>query len=204
MRLVGRFPIFDNVNYEEIFLWDLKAFKKIKLKFGVSQFRNFSVTSAGRFQSKFYLVKKQIKFKMLIKLLTTRAKRAVEDSLTFTLKKVKVKVNQGILRGCEEKLPDGRPFLRFSGIPFAKPPINDLRFRSPVKLLKFDQDELDCTRERDVCFHKSPVWMRFHGSENCLNLNVYAPADVDSTKKLPVMVFIHGGAFSFDSNRRDL
>lgn len=141
---------------------------------------------------------------MLVKLLTTRAKRAITDSLTFTLPKVRVKVNQGVVRGCEEKLPNGKPFLRFSGIPFAKSPINELRFKSPQKLLKFDRDEIDCTRERDVCFHKSPVWLRFHGSEDCLNLNVYVPTDYDSSKKLPVMVFIHGGAFSFDSNRRDL
>ena len=141
---------------------------------------------------------------MLIKLLSTRAKRAIKDSLTFTLPKVRVKVNQGVVRGCEEKLPDGKPFLRFSGIPYAKPPINELRFKSPQKLLKFNRDEIDCTRERDVCFHKSPVWLRFQGSEDCLNLNVYVPTDYDSSKKLPVMVFIHGGAFSFDSNRRDL
>lgn len=132
---------------------------------------------------------------MLVQLLKTRAKRAVTDSMTFALKKVRVKVNQGVVRGCEEKLPDGRSFFRFSGIPFAKPPINELRYRSPQKLLKFDKDEIDCTRERDVCFHKSPVWARFWGSEDCLNLNVYVPADVDKSKKLPVMLWVHGGAF---------
>jgi Carboxylesterase family len=132
---------------------------------------------------------------MLVQLLKTRAKRAVTDSMTFALKKVRVKVNQGVVRGCEEKLPNGRSFFRFSGIPFAKPPINELRYRSPQKLLKFDKDEIDCTRERDVCFHKSPVWLRFCGSEDCLNLNVYVPADIDKSKKLPVMLWVHGGAF---------
>lgn len=130
---------------------------------------------------------------MLVQLLKTRAKRAIQDSLIFTLKKVQVKVNQGVVRGCEEKLPDGRPFQRFSGIPYAKPPVNELKFKSPQKLLKFDQNEIDCTRERDASFHKSGVWKKFVGSEDCLNLNVYVPSSSSDTKKLPVMVYIHGG-----------
>lgn len=141
---------------------------------------------------------------MLVKLLTTRAKRAVKDSLMFALPKVKIRVNQGVVRGVVEKLPDGRPFQRFSGIPFARPPINELRFRSPQKLLKFDQDEIDCTRERDPSFHKSSIWKKYLGSEDCLNLNVYVPPNATATNKLPVMVFIHGGGLVFDSNSRDL
>lgn len=155
-------------------------------------------------KSIFRAIKFEVRNKMLVQLLKTRARRAITDSCIIALKKIKVNVNQGVVKGCEEKLPNGRSFFRFSGIPYGAPPINELRFRSPQKLLKFDKGEVDCTRERDVCFHKSPVWLRFYGSEDCLNLNVYAPADYDSTKKLPVMVFIHGGAFSFDSNRRDL
>lgn len=141
---------------------------------------------------------------MLVKLLTIRAKRAIQESFTFALPKVKIKVNQGVVRGCVEKLPDGKPFLRFSGIPYAKPPINELRFRSPQKLLKFNQDEIDCTRERDASFHRSMVWKKFVGSEDCLNLNVYVPSAASPTHKLPVMVFIHGGGFAMDSNSRDL
>jgi carboxylesterase type B len=113
---------------------------------------------------------------------------------------VRVKVSQGVVRGCEEKLPNGRTFLRFSGIPYAKPPINELRFRSPQKLLKFVEDEIDCTIERDACFHRSIYHLDEIGSEDCLHLNVYVPSDVDPIKKFPVMVYIHGGAFSFDSS----
>lgn len=141
---------------------------------------------------------------MIVKLLTARVKRGIKDSLIFSLPKVRVKVNQGIVRGCEEKLPDGKPFQRFSGIPYAKPPINELRFRSPQKLHKFDEEEIDCTRERDPCFHKSMLMRKFIGSENCLNLNVYVPSSATSTNKLPVMLYIHGGGFAFDSNSRDL
>lgn len=100
----------------------------------------------------------------------------------------KIKVKQGTVRGCEEKLPNGKIYLRFSGIPYAKPPINELRFRSPQKLEKFDQEEIDCTRERDPCFHKSTLTRQYIGSEDCLNLNIYVPAKTDTSEKLTVMV----------------
>lgn len=117
---------------------------------------------------------------------------------------VKVQLRQGVVRGCEEKLPNGRTYLRFSGIPFAKPPINELRFRSPQKLDKFDQEEIDCTKERDACFHKSTLTKKYIGSEDCLNLNVYVPVQDGLTKKLAVMCYIHGGGYKYDSNSRKL
>lgn len=116
----------------------------------------------------------------------------------------RIKVNQGIVRGCEEKLPDGRTFLRFSGIPYAKPPLNELRYKSPQKLMKFDQSELDCTWERDPCFHKSTLTRQYVGSEDCLNLNLYVPPSGSSDEKFAVMVYIHGGGFKYDSNTRQL
>lgn len=141
---------------------------------------------------------------MLFKILTARARNAYQESIIFALPKVKVRVNQGIVKGVIESLPDGRKFQRFSGIPYAKPPIGELRFRAPQKLMKFDSDEIDCTREGDQTFHYSGFTKKFIGSENSLNLNVYSPSDNDSLKKRAVMVFIHGGGFKFDSNRRDL
>lgn len=113
---------------------------------------------------------------------------------------VRVKISQGVVRGFEEKLPDGRNFKRFSGIPYAKPPLGELRFKSPQKLLKFDVDELDCTKERDGCLHRSIYLQDMTGSEDCLYLNVYVPSSPGSSKKLAVMVYIHGGGFSFDSS----
>lgn len=141
---------------------------------------------------------------MLQQIIFAQAKRTLKDAFLFATPKVKVQVNGGIVKGCLEKLPNGRKFMRFSGIPFAKKPVGNLKFRAPQKLLKFDSDELDCTRERDACFHKSTIRRKFIGSEDCLNLNVYAPADRDSSTKKAVMVFIHGGGFMMDSNSVDL
>lgn len=117
---------------------------------------------------------------------------------------IKVAVKQGIVRGCLEKLPNGKSYQRFSGIPFAKPPINELRFRSPQKLLKFNQSEIDCTRERDACFQKSTLSHQYIGSEDCLHLNVYVPVVDETPEKLAVMVYIHGGAMKYESNSKQL
>lgn len=116
----------------------------------------------------------------------------------------RIKVNQGVVRGCEEKLPDGRSFLRFSGIPYAQPPIKQLRFLPPQKLTEFDEDEIDCTKERDGCIHKSTLTKKYVGSEDCLNLNVYVPAIKNPEKKFTVMVYLHGGGFKYDSATKDL
>lgn len=112
----------------------------------------------------------------------------------------RVKVKAGIVRGCEEKLPDGRSFLRFSGIPYAKPPVNELRFQAPQKLENFEQEEIDCTKDGDACFSRSVYKQEIVGSEDCLYLNVFVPPKSEVVLPLPVMVYIHGGGFNFDSS----
>lgn len=102
-----------------------------------------------------------------------------------------VRIIQGIVKGSKEKLPNGKNFLRFSGIPYAKKPINELRFKSPQKLIKFDKHEIDCTKEGNECFHKSTISGDYVGSEDCLYLNVYVP-EQENISRLAVMVFLHG------------
>jgi para-nitrobenzyl esterase len=77
----------------------------------------------------------------------------------------------------------------FRGIPYAEPPIGDLRWRAPVPKAPWD-GVLDATQFGSWCFQggkTAPV-----GSEDCLFLNVWAP---QSDSPLPVMVWIHGGGF---------
>lgn len=112
----------------------------------------------------------------------------------------KITVKQGVLCGRTEALPNGKTVCIFSGVPYAQPPIGELRFRPPQKLLKFEQFEIDCTAERDECFQKSPLTRKYVGSENCLNLNIYVPVQADPLRKLAVMVYVHGGALKYDSN----
>lgn len=115
-------------------------------------------------------------------LATTGAATESNDGLT-------VRVKQGRLHGKLEG--DTRLFL---GIPYAKPPVGELRFALPQAA-----DGWKGVREAvefgPVC-PQPPGALGAPGvqSEDCLSLNVYAP-QVAKKDKLPVMVFIHGGAF---------
>jgi para-nitrobenzyl esterase len=81
---------------------------------------------------------------------------------------------------------------QFLGIPYAEPPVGALRFRPPVPLPL--AGELNATAFGEKCLQgtaAAPV-----GDESCLFLNVYRPANVDASQRLPVMVWIHGGSFT--------
>jgi triacylglycerol lipase len=77
----------------------------------------------------------------------------------------------------------------FKGIPFAQPPVGDLRFRPPQPF-NSNFGQLDATKTPPVCLQSGA-----NGSEDCLKLIVIRPASRPAAK-LPVAVFIHGGAFS--------
>jgi Carboxylesterase type B len=72
----------------------------------------------------------------------------------------------------------------FKGIPFAKPPVGDLRWKSPVAPEKRSY-ALDTQTYSKFCTQ----------SEDCLYLNIFRPAEALVGKNKPVLVFIHGGAF---------
>ncbi|MFX1477288.1 MAG: carboxylesterase/lipase family protein [Promethearchaeota archaeon] len=80
------------------------------------------------------------------------------------------------------------------GIPYAKPPVGDLRWKPPQKVNPWE-GVLDCTQWGDQC-GQGELGPASHGnlSEDCLNLNIVAPKNIGS-KKLPVMVWFHGGGF---------
>lgn len=82
----------------------------------------------------------------------------------------------------------------FLGIPYAKPPVGDLRFAAPEPAEPFD-GKLVARSYGKVCAQAAASVGGFpddQKSEDCLSLNVFAPKDAEG---LPVMVFFHGGAF---------
>jgi para-nitrobenzyl esterase len=81
----------------------------------------------------------------------------------------------------------------FRGIPYAAPPLGELRWQPPAPVVPWDGLR-DATRPAPACLQKSEGWNRanyLYASEDCLTLDVRTPS---FTGKLPVMVWIHGGS----------
>jgi para-nitrobenzyl esterase len=101
-----------------------------------------------------------------------------------------VKLDTGMVSGIAGSTPEMRIF---KGIPFAAPPVGDLRWRAPQPAAKWEG-----VRKAEQF---SPVCMQNAGgpnaqtpSEDCLYLNVWSGAKSASEKR-PVMVFVYGGGF---------
>ncbi|XP_013176488.1 PREDICTED: juvenile hormone esterase-like isoform X1 [Papilio xuthus] len=113
-----------------------------------------------------------------------------------------VRVAQGALQGRIANAPSGKAYYSFQGIPYAKPPLGSLRFKAPQPPEPWE-DVRDATVEGNVSAQVDQMAGRqYVGDENCLFLNVYTPRL--EGPPLPVMVFIHGGGFSFGSGNTSL
>jgi para-nitrobenzyl esterase len=85
----------------------------------------------------------------------------------------------------------------FKGLPFASPPVGDLRWRAPQPAQPWTEVR-DATAFGAPCMQlAAPEAFAKPPSEDCLTLNVWRPARAD--KPLPVMVWIHGGGSNFGS-----
>ncbi|XP_063700317.1 juvenile hormone esterase-like [Culicoides brevitarsis] len=98
-----------------------------------------------------------------------------------------VNLKCGAVRGSTLKTWKNTEFHAFRGIPYAKPPLGELRFKDPVPILPW-KSVLDCTEEAPMC--PQPRKSSKETSEDCLRLNVYTK---NVSEKLPVLVYIHGG-----------
>ncbi|KAI5118950.1 hypothetical protein M0805_006296 [Coniferiporia weirii] len=96
--------------------------------------------------------------------------------------------------------------VAFLGIPYAEPPIGDLRFRAPVVLNTSNLRGLgviNATDYPDFCVQGSigEGDAGGAGSEDCLKVNIYAPVNATSRSKLPVLFYIHGGGYVYGNPR---
>jgi len=107
-----------------------------------------------------------------------------------------VQTSSGPIRGLRGE--DGGSV--FKGVPFAAPPVGPLRWRRPQPHVPWGPAPRDCTDFGPCALQSSRIAVQGGIDESCLHLNIWMPegADVMSTK-LPVFVWIHGGAYIYGS-----
>ncbi|KAI8604309.1 Carboxylesterase [Dissophora ornata] len=119
-----------------------------------------------------------------------------------TSRQVKVNTPVGQIQGWRDQNA-----FRFLGIPYAEPPVQQLRFAAPVAKAPFTST-WDAIHYKGVCPQTAqsagfiPLVLSYleNGAtemEDCLNLNVYTPSlKGQGEELLPVMFYIHGGGFT--------
>ncbi|OPJ60406.1 carboxylesterase/lipase family protein [Clostridium oryzae] len=113
-----------------------------------------------------------------------------------------VKTKKGDISGVKMK-----GYTLFKGIPYAKPPVGELRFKAPVELdsweevyraENFESACMQASSESNEFYTKefySVSEYKAKKAEDCLYLNIWTPAEKKG-EKLPVAFWIHGGAFT--------
>src|SRR5690242_13844713 len=109
-----------------------------------------------------------------------------------------VRVEQGLLAGTNGSSADVRVYR---GIPFAAPPVGDLRWKAPQPARKW-QGVRQAAEFSNACWQTPyPAAAAIYQaklpplSEDCLYLNIWTTAK-SAKDRLPVMVWIHGGGFT--------
>ena len=115
-------------------------------------------------------------------------------ALAATLEAAPVRTESGLVSGVSAS-----GVVSWKGLPFAAPPLGELRWRAPRPapawdgLRQADAYAHDCMQEP---FPSDAAPLGTPPAEDCLYLNVWAP-EKPAASKLPVMAWIHGGGFGF-------
>ncbi|KAJ4451370.1 hypothetical protein ANN_02832 [Periplaneta americana] len=117
-----------------------------------------------------------------------------------------VYIEQGALEGTLMTSRYGRTYYAFQGVPYAQPPVGELRFKEPAPPLPW-KGVWNATETGSMCLQ----WTRVHppnygkqhpliGDENCLFVNVYTPKlpeGGETHHNMDVFVYFHSGAWQY-------
>ncbi|CAG9772123.1 unnamed protein product [Ceutorhynchus assimilis] len=108
-----------------------------------------------------------------------------------------VYTKNGPVRGIKSQSRSNKPYDSFLGIPYAKPPVGNLRFANPEHPEPW-KDVYNATKYGPRCMQRNPflsIETVYEGDEDCLYLNVYVP-EIPKSEKLPVIFSIHWGGLT--------
>ncbi|XP_057652549.1 juvenile hormone esterase-like [Diorhabda carinulata] len=117
--------------------------------------------------------------------------------LLSTNGEILVTTPNGVVQGRQEYSQRGISFYAFQQIPYAKPPVGNLRFKEPEPVESWE-GILNATYNDKFCFQQTnqfSIDISLLENEDCLYLNVYSPIYPSENNLLPVMVNIYGGGF---------
>lgn len=104
---------------------------------------------------------------------------------------------QGRLTGIQLKETFPQTVDAFLGIPYALPPVGERRFR-PAEKVAVSTEKIDGSKYGPMAPGKALLTggPKLEQDEDCLTANIFRPAGTTEMDKLPVALYIHGGAFN--------
>ncbi|XP_049525762.1 acetylcholinesterase isoform X3 [Dermacentor silvarum] len=133
---------------------------------------------------------------------------ACSGSAEVENERVVVKTQQGYIAGQRDTV-DGHTVYRYAGVPFAEPPLGNLRFQRPLSVKPW-KGVLNATSYAPSCMQMplqvdENVYLDYgKHSEDCLYLNIWQPAGARACSKdsastecrlRPVVIYLYGGGF---------
>ncbi|XP_021375679.1 uncharacterized protein LOC110464667 [Mizuhopecten yessoensis] len=124
----------------------------------------------------------------------------IASTLTESMETKTIQTPSGKMMGLKVDITTLNSFVyQFRRIPYAKPPVGDLRFAKPQPMAPWT-DTLNATYFGPNCMQTiinpdDPLLPNKILSEDCLVLNVYVPPNTTESSKKPVMLYIHGGSY---------